>query len=621
MRLAADAAHQFGGIELDRSKPLNLRVDGHKLTAFAGDTVLSALLAAGIDTYGIFGGTSLGLTTRFAPPIATRGGVPLPMERTPATDGADYTTVGKRRGLAMSHPHSLRHVLDDVPDPAWLGMAPDETRNVDLLVVGGGVAGLAAADAAASAGKTVLVAERRPWLGGDARYFGAVGDDESPDALVARLTRQLGEHANATVLTRADVFAVSDDVALLHVVDTSASTPRGRVIAVSAKRVLLATGAAQRLPIFPGNRLPSVATAIDAYHLAKRYGVVRGSGALVATQSNYGYRLALRLHDAGYKIGRVIDTRIAPQSRFVDFAKASGVTLASGQIPMSASGTHFVFAPTSGAGASVGFDADQLIVSGTWQPDLQLWMQAGGGVRWSTERSALTAHGHVDKVALAGSAAGYRSMRACVDSGQAALATLFGDASAPIEDAEPGTHFETPDAPTPIVPAASEVPAFYDSGRSLASRPIPKARPLVVHRVQALTLGDVAASVELGLLAPADAGVIAEERGAPGGELQPSSWTPTASLDTSDKPPAYLAYRFGNDPQRRHLYVDGKRRFTVGTLVYSSGAARLPEHAIGVIVDNADVGGIALISKSAQRLDRFVVKMPEGPSPARIKRG
>jgi sarcosine oxidase subunit alpha len=287
-------------------------------------------------------------------------------------------------------------------------------------------------------------------------------------------------------------------------------------------------------------------------------------------------------------------------------------------VPLSAADTHFVFAPTAGAGASAGFESDQLIVSGNWQPDLELWMQTGGGVRWSAERSALVAHDRVEQTAIAGSAAGYRSMRACVESGRAAVATLFGKSAESIEDAEPGTHLETPDAPPHIIPVASDVPAFFDTGRSFAMRP--NARPAPNHRVHALTLADVAASVDLGLIAPADAGGIAEERGAPGGDLQPSSWTPAAPTAPNDVPPRYLAHRFGDAPQQLHLIVDAKRQFPVGTLVYSNQMPRRPEHAVGVVIDIAPVGGIALVSKAAVRLDRFIVEMADGPSPARVRR-
>lgn len=617
MRLAPDAAHEFGGIELDRRKPLSFRLDGRRVTGFAGDTVLSAALACGIDTFGMRAGQPLGLGERFAPLIRFGQGEPLPMERTPAIDGVTLSTIGRRRRFGP--PQSLRHAIRELADPPWLREAAEETRTVELLVVGGGVAGLAAADAAAAAGHRVLVAERRPWLGGGARYFGAVGDDETPDALVGRLHRQLAARDSVTLLSRAEVVAISGSTALLHQVDTSGPVPRGRVVAVTADRIVLATGAQQRLPVFPGNRLPAVSRAIDAYHLAKRYGVVRGTSAVVATQGNHTYRLALRLHDAGIAIRRIVDTRINPQSRFIDFAKASGLTLSSGQIPLAAERDRFVFAPAAGSGASTSFEAAVLIVAGGWQPDLTLWMRAGGSVRWASERSALVAHGSLEHIALAGSAAGYRSLRACVESGRAAQAMLFGAPAEPIEDAEPGTHLETPDAPTPIAPAG-DVPAFLDSGVSLAARPEPNTAPDTGRGAHALSLSDVAASVELGLIAPADAGAIAEERGSPGSDLRASDWRPAAvGSDDPDLPP-YLRKRHGDDPRRLHLVVDGKRRFAVGTLVYSVTTPRLPEHAIGAIVASAPVGGIALVSKSGAKLDRFIVETPEGPSPARISR-
>ena len=95
-RLPADAAHEFGGIALDRSKPLGFRLNGHRIDGFAGDTVLSALLASGIDTYGRFGDTVLGLSDRLVPLVTTRRGEPLPIDRLPAADGLDLTTVGRR---------------------------------------------------------------------------------------------------------------------------------------------------------------------------------------------------------------------------------------------------------------------------------------------------------------------------------------------------------------------------------------------------------------------------------------------------------------------------------------------------------------------------------------------
>ncbi len=612
-RLAADAAHQFGGIELDRSRPLRFRLDGRPLTGFAGDTVLSAAIANGIETYGRFRGAPIGLSERFCPPVALKGGAPLPMDRVPAQDGLDLRTVGKRNARPFGDASSLHHILDDMPSPGWLNGAPEEELTTDLLVVGGGVAGLAAAEAASANGQAVLLVECRPWLGGDARYFGPVGDEETPEALIVRLTSTLAARDNVGVLIRAELLSLKGHRALVHQV-VAAGAPRGRIVAIEAGRIVLATGATQRLPVFPGNRLPAVVPAIAAYHLAKRYGVSHGASAIVATQSNYGYRLALRLHDAGIAIRRVVDARVGVQSRFVDFAKSRGLTLASGEYPRLAGKGRVDFANSGAHTPASSHEADQLIVSGPWQPDLQLWMLAGGTVRWSAERNTLEAVGTLDHVALAGAAAGYRTQRATLESGIAAQAALFGHASEPIEDIDVAAHFETPDVAATAAPAAEAGPSFLDWGASLALRPLPAKSGAPPPEPHAMSLPDAAASVELGLISALDAGVMAEERGAPGADLIASSWTPPPRDPVE---PHWLSGRFGDAPQRVHLIVDHRRTFEIGALIYSPGASRDPVHAVGVIVEAATPGGIALIARELAS-DRFIVETLAGPSPARI---
>jgi sarcosine oxidase subunit alpha len=613
-RLPADAAHEFGGIALDRGKPLSFRLNGHRIEGFAGDTVLSALLAAGIDTYGRFGDTTLGLTDRLAPLATNKRGEPLPIDRLAAADGLDLTTVGRRRH-GFGRDRTLNHLIDGIPEAPWLREKPETTLTADLLVVGGGVAGLAAADAASRAGHKLVLVEQRPWLGGDARYFGPVGDEASPEAVTTDLIARLAAQPNVTVLTHAEVFALHGSTAHIHRI----ADGRGSVTAVSATQIVLATGSRQRLPIFAGNRLPGVVSAIAAYHLAKRYGVIPGRSAVVATQSNYGYRLAMRLHDAGVDVRRIVDPRINPQSRFVDFAKASGLKLAGGQVPLAATAVrrslHAGFADTGTALSSLQLDTDALIVSGAFQPDLTLWMMAGGGSHWIEEK--LVARGHVEHLALAGAAAGYRTMSACAASGRAAVASLFGSAPAPIDDNEIGLPYETPAAATPIAPPVPGAPAFLDGGVSLLVRPAPGARPVLTTHAHAPSLGDVAASVALGLTLPTDAGAVAEERGAPGGDLAASDWTPPTTAATSS--PAWLAHRFGGETQAVHLVVDGTRRFARGALVYGNSSAPDPRLAIGVIESEAAPGGHALISSTAlATTDRFIVETLDGPSPARI---
>jgi sarcosine oxidase subunit alpha len=618
-RLPADAPHAFGGIALDRSRSITFSVNGHRVHGFAGDTVLSALLAAGVDTYGVLSKTPMALSERFAPPAAGRSKDAAPIDRLPAADGLSLTTLGAR-APALFDRRTLGHRIDGVAEPAWVAREPSETLSTDLLVVGGGVTGLAAAIGAAEAGRTVVLAERHPWLGGNARYFGPVGDEPSPETVSDDLIARLTSHPRITLLANTDIFALQGTTARGHrLVDGG-----GDVVAVSAKRVLLATGSRQRLPIFGGNRLPGVIGAIEAYHLAKRYGVAPGKSVVVATQSNYGYRLALRLHDAGIVVRRIVDPRVNPQSRFIDFAKASGLTLAGGQAPISAMPNrdelHLAFAVTGTTAPSLELDAEALIVSGPAYPELGLWMLAGGATRWSDGR--LVAYGHVEHVALAGAANGHRSLAACLASGRATAAELFGASARVIDDHEIGAPYETPEAATSIGPITAGLPAFFDAGSSLIARADPLSKPLLTTHAQAPSLGDVAASVDLGLTSSSDAGAVAEERGAPGGDLVAAEWRPAAGAE-GDGVPSWLAGRFGVTPAQVHLIVDGKRRFARGALVYTNTSLPDPARAVGVIIGDAwpdSAGGIALITSAVlKHHDRFIVETLDGPSPARIQ--
>lgn len=617
MRLAADAAHEFGGIALDRGKPLSFTLDGRKIEAFAGDTVLTALLAAGVTTYGRLGESPIGLLPGYAPLVANEDGVALPMERLPATAGAVLHSVGRRARWQSRRASTLGHILSAHAVPATSAAEVETTLTADVLVVGGGVAGLSAAEAAAEAGKTVILVERRPWLGGDARYFGPVGEEENPTTLTASLIATIEASVAVRTLTNAEVLRFVDGAALVQQIEIS-DIPRARTVAIRATDIVLATGAAQRLPVFAGNRLPGVVGTVAAYHLAKRYGVVLGATQLVATQSNYAYRLAMRLKDAGAIVPRIIDTRIGPQSRFIDFAKASGLTLGSGQSPIRVSvaprrNLRVDFANEGSAGTAITLEADALVVSGGFQPDITLWMLAGGRVRWRDHK--LQATGNLDHVRLAGAAAGLRTLRACASSGRAAIAAILGQPAPEVEDVEIAATFETPDAPTPITPVIGSGMAFLDTGASLITRPLTGRLTAGLE----LSVGDVAAAVDLRLFDSSDAGAVAEERGAPGTPLTASGWAPPPK--PADEAPAYLAGRFGPEPGRVHLMVDGKRKFETGALVYSNAGVRQPGTAIGVIVADADPGGIALVSAAAlAENDRYIVETLAGPSPARVRR-
>jgi sarcosine oxidase subunit alpha len=622
-RLPADAAHGFGGGAIDRSKPVSFKVDGRAVDGFAGDTVLTSLLANGIDSVGTYANIPVALDERAAPLLSARGepGLALPADRILAVSGLDLVTAGAgeaSRGLLgkllsgfSSKPGTLGLRLDDLPPAPWLDREPDVTLQADVLVVGGGVAGLSAAS---SVSGRVVLAERRPWLGGDARYFGTTGDDEAPDAAIARLA---AGH-KAEVLLSAEVFAISGTTARVHQVSVAGGRLNARIVAIEAKRIVLATGSFERLPLFAGNRLPGVVGAIAAFHRADRYGVWLGKRALFSTPGGHGYRLALLAKDAGLDVQRIADTRLGPNSRFIDFCKASGVSFTNGLVPQSA--VQVKGKPGLTVGFAVAIDdirqetslteTDQFVAGGALQPDLSLWLHAGGPTAWDGTR--LSASGELPGVVLAGSAAGYRGIAACIASGKTAATAK----SAAIADPDIEAIYETPDAATPIAPSVDpRLPAFLDRGATFAARP---ADPEAFTHPSAIGLGELAAAVQLGAIPAASAGQVAAERGIAGADIVDTGWRVPAAVASTELP-AFLTGRFGPKPQLCVITSADARYFERGCLVFLGSAIQDPTQAIGVIVGpapNRGVGGLALIERDASKGDtRLFVRDAGGAVP------
>ncbi|MFC3704598.1 FAD-dependent oxidoreductase [Devosia honganensis] len=627
-RLPADAARGFAGRAIDRARPVHFRLDGRLVSGFAGDTVLSAALASGIDTLGLHRGMPVGLTPRSSPVIALAGLArdplgALPMARTPAVDGAEFVTLGAKRAGALARlfqpGRTLGLPLDEphVLDRPWRAVPGLPEGSADLMVVGAGVAGLSAALAGARAGLAVMLVEATALPGGHSGLFGTQEGEDAPEESMARLAAEAAASDAITLIASARVFSIRPGLVRLHRVDMVEGRPRGRVVDIEAPRIVIATGALERLPLFPGNRLPGVALTLDAHELAARYGVWPGASALFATGSNPAYRLAMLASDVGIAIGRILDSRPGPASRFIEFSRAYGMV----QSP----GTGPAFAETARAGNAVRLHADQagsepleadrLLVCGGWQPDLTLWHVAGGHSRWHDARHRLEPSGALDGVALAGSAAGWFTRRGCIQSGADAVDLLLGRPRKPVDDPRIDPLYETPDAPVHIAPPRPQSPAAYlDAGAQLLPRPEPpqgrwralfRKRPTGLASLseapQPLAICEVAAGVGLGLIPPEAAGVVAQERVA----LVPLA-RPAPGYDAIDETrpapeavPPFLAGRFGPGARVVRLVPAEERLFEPGSLIYRSSDVDQPLLAIGVVLRPAGAAATALVAGAA----------------------
>ena len=166
----------------------------------------------------------------------------------------------------------------------------------DVLVVGGGAAGMSAALAAAGAGADVLLVQRGDRLGG-----GLADDGPAGSALAADLA------ARTTAAAR--IETVAGDAFAWYEEGTIAVERATGLLLVDAAGVVLATGAYDAGLPFPNWDLPGVMTATAARRLLSRYGVLPGSRAVVVTRDDHAYRVALRLVEQGMDVACVADYR------------------------------------------------------------------------------------------------------------------------------------------------------------------------------------------------------------------------------------------------------------------------------------------------------------------------
>lgn len=304
------------------------------------------------------------------------------------------------------HPRPLwKHVYEPfIRRSAGLGRAPDaETLDADryeqiyahcdVLVAGGGIAGLTAAQAAAKAGKRVIVMEQTAHWGGRAPVDGAVIDGQPAADWVASVLADLTARSNVTVLARTMVAGVHDHGYALgyqRVADhqPGADMPRHRLWRVRAGRIIAATGAIERPLSFAGNDLPGVMLASAARDYVVNWAVTPGQRVVVVTNNDDAYRTALTLRAAGVAIAAVIDARAEATGDLPAQARAAGIRVLEGMAIRHVLGGKRVtgvalcrFDSDGGAVAET-LPCDAVAMSGGWSPVVHLWSHCGGKLLW-----------------------------------------------------------------------------------------------------------------------------------------------------------------------------------------------------------------------------------------------
>jgi sarcosine oxidase subunit alpha len=428
-----------GGRLIDRTKPLNFSFNGRRMKGYQGDTLASALLgedqmllgrsfkyhrprglvASGAEEPNALVG--LGTGSRFEPNqrVTTtelfEGAESASQNHWPSLEfdvGAINNAFGRflpggfYYKTFMFPRFAWKHVFEPViRRSAGLGKVPQDRDAdryeyayafADLVIVGGGIAGLAAALQAGKGGKRVLLIEQTAHWGGRAPVDGVEIDGKPADIWVRDAVEALGKMANVTLRARTMASGLYDHGYLLayeRIADHAPGDgrPRHRLWRLRAGHVVTATGAIERPLSFACNDLPGVMLAGAVRDYVVNWAVSPGDRTVIVTNNDDAYRTALALLDAGLTVPAVIDARASAKGALPEAVRARGVRVLEGRGIAKVKGTKRVTGVSVCAQAGEGAEleslaCDAVAMSGGWSPVVHLWSHCGGKLTWDDAR-------------------------------------------------------------------------------------------------------------------------------------------------------------------------------------------------------------------------------------------
>ena len=429
------------GGRIDRTQRVRFKFDGRSYEGFAGDTLASALLANDVHLVGrsfkyhrprgfLAAGSEEpnGLVTvtrdaaRVTPNLrATQvelydGLIAESQNRWPSLQ-RDFGRINDL--LSAFFPAGFYYKTFMWPRKAWkllyepmirraagLGRAPvhaDPDRyaqryaHCDVLIVGAGPAGIAAALSAAESGARVILCDETNEFGGSLLTdTSAVIDGQTASAWVKRCVGSLAQNSRVTLLARTTAFGyfphnlIGLNQRLVdHLASAPAYQPRERLWQVRARVVVLATGAIERPLVFPGNDRPGILLAGAAQTYLNRYGVCVGRRVVVVTSGDEAYQAALDLHAAGVFIAAIADLRAEVTGALPDAARRAGMDVRPGSTVLDTEGELRVSGITlarvqSGqVQAAQNIRCDAVLMSGGYTPSVHLFSQSRGKLQWN----------------------------------------------------------------------------------------------------------------------------------------------------------------------------------------------------------------------------------------------
>lgn len=350
---------ESGGL-VDRSKPLRFQFNGRPMQGFAGDTLASALLANGVRV--------VGRSFKYHRPRGLQGvGLEDPNSMVAVHDGYGHDPAIRAGQLLLADGLQARSVSGwptstfDIGAaaqlispfikagfyyktfmwPGWKWYEPmirrctgygrpemrtarrrRETRyhTCDVLIVGGGAAGIAAARGLLGSSLRVILADDQPALGGVLRWSHATVEDRPAASWSAYQQAALAGSDNVqllpnTVVTGAyegNLFTLLQNRHEIGDAETLGGVAMERMWQVRARHVVLATGSIDRPMVFAGNDRPGIMLAGAVERFLGEFAVAPADRLAVFTNNDAGYRTALAARAAGLEVAAIVDTRNAP---------------------------------------------------------------------------------------------------------------------------------------------------------------------------------------------------------------------------------------------------------------------------------------------------------------------
>ena len=491
------------GGRIDRRQVLRFRFDGRAMTGHAGDTLASALLANGVRIVtrsfkyhhprGIMGSGAeepAALVTLAG--TAAQGNVIPTM--LPLADGMEVRSIhgwpsvridlGAVAGLfsrlipagfyykTFMWPNwhlfepAIRKAAGLAPAPQSAPEGRYEVRNAhcDLLIAGAGPAGLMAALTAARTGARVMLVDEGIEAGGNLLARKVEIDGEPAMDWVAQAVGELAKLPNVTHLQQSTAWGWREH-GLVMVQERAPGHPGliERGWRVRARRAICATGAIERMLVFPGNDRPGVMLASAAQAYVNRWGVRPGHRAVIFTNNDSAHEVARDLRAAGVELAAVIDSREGVVANDLPMRVGCQVLRSFGRM-----GLRAVEVAPMGGGSPERIACDLLAVSGGWNPAVHLHSQSRGSLRWDEDIASFRPDQAAQSSASVGAADGRFGVTEALRSGAEAVAAHLGLA--------------VPDTPKATEQAYTIAPLWSVPGKGKA----------FVDLMNDVTLGDIA---------------------------------------------------------------------------------------------------------------------------------